>query len=164
MIRIDLTRQNINHPDHKNRHPARASCEVGGQRYETTGPGLIYKLSTLLWLHGHGGEHFEVWDDLDPFGNPGGLALLGQARNWARLGKGKLSFERRAAPAADFAPDEKKAIALSAGVVTDLVGGVLPAVGEARTARSHPLDGPEHQSGPDGPSTGVVGARAPEAA
>ncbi len=164
MIRIDLTRQNINHPDHKNRHPARASCEVGGQRYETTGPGLIYKLSTLLWLHGHGGEEYEVWDDRDPFGNPGGLALRGPVRNWARIVKGKLSFERRAAPAADFAPDERKVIAQAAGVVTDLVGGVPPAVGEADTARSHLLDGPEHQPGPERPSTSVVGARTPKAA
>ena len=69
MIRIDLTRQNINHPDYKKRHPSRASCEIGGQCYETTGPGLIYKLATLLWLHGHGGEHYEVWDDrhMTPF-------------------------------------------------------------------------------------------------
>ena len=89
MIRIDLTRQNINHPDHSKRHPARASCEVGGQRYETTAPGLIYKLSTLLWLHGHGGERYEVWDDVSPFGRPGGLALRGPVRNWARIVKGK---------------------------------------------------------------------------
>ncbi len=164
MIRIDLTRQNINHPDCRKRHPSRASCEVGGRRYETTGPGLIYKLSTLLWLHGHGDEHYEVWDDRDPFGNPGGLALRGPVRNWARIVKGKLSFERRAAPTANFAPDERKAIAQAAGVVTDLVGGVLPAVGEADTARSRPLDGPEHQPGQEHLSTGVVGARAPEAA
>ncbi len=164
MIRIDLTRQNINHPDRKKRHPAQASCEVGGQRYETTGPGLIYKLSTLLWLHGHGGEKYEVWDDRDPFGNPGGLAMTGQARNWARLVKGKLSFERRAAPAADFVPDERKVIAAAAGVVTGLAGDALLAVGEARTARSRPLDGPEGQPGPEHPSTDVAGALAPKAA
>ncbi len=164
MIQINLTRQNINHPDHRKRHPSWASCEVGGWRYDTTGPGLIYKLSTLLWLHGHGGEHYEVWDDRDPFGNLGGLALRGPVRNWARLGKGKLSFERRAAPTADFAPDERKAIAQSAGVVTDLVGGVPPAVGEADTGRSHPLDGPDYPQGQDRPSTGVVGARVPKAA
>ncbi len=164
MIRIDLTRQDEYNPDRKKRHPSRASCEAGGHRYETTGPALLYKLLTLLWLHGHGGEHFEVWDDLDPFGNPGGLALRGPVRNWARLVKGKLSFERRAAPTAEFTPDERKAIAQSAGVVTDLAGGVLPAVGEARTARSHPPDGPEHPSGVEGPPTGVVGAQTSEAA
>ncbi len=164
MIRIDLTRQNINHPDRRKRHPARASCQVGGQRYETTGPGLIYKLSTLLWLHGHGGERYEVWDDRDPFGSPGGLALRGQARNWARLGKGKLSFERRTAPAADFTPDERKVIAQSAGVVTDLIGGTLPAVGEARTARSRLLDGPDQSTAAEGLSTGVATARASKAA
>ena len=85
------------HPDRRRRHQGRASCEAAGRRFEAQGPAPIYKLATLLWLHGHGGETFEVWDDLDPFGNPGGLALLGQARNWARLVKGKLSFERRAA-------------------------------------------------------------------
>ena len=79
MIRIDLTRQNANHPDRRKRHPSRASCEVGGRCYEATGPAPIYKLVTLLWLHGHGGEDFEVWDDRDPFNKPGGLAMTGRA-------------------------------------------------------------------------------------
>ncbi len=164
MIRVQMIRSDMRHPDRHRRHQGQAICEVAGQRFEAEGPAPIYKLATLLWLHGHGGERYEVWDDRDPFGNPGGLALLGQARNWARLVKGKLSFDRRADIAADFTPDERKAIAQSAGVVTDLVGGVLPAVGEADTGRSHPLDGPEHQPGPETPSTGVATARAPKAA
>ncbi len=139
MIRIDLTRQNINHPDRKKRHSARTSCEVGGQRYE-------------------------VWDDRDPFGRPGGLALTGQARNWARLDKGKLSFGRQAETAADFAPDERKVIAQSAGVVTDLMGRAPPAVGEARTARSHPPDGPEYPQGQDRAPAAFATAPRPEAA
>ncbi len=51
MIRIDFTRQNINHPDRRKQHPSRASCEVAGQRYETTGPAPVYKIASLLWLH-----------------------------------------------------------------------------------------------------------------
>ena len=51
---------------------------VASRRFEAWGPAPIYKLATLLWLHGHGGEHFEVWDDLSPFGRPGGLAMRGR--------------------------------------------------------------------------------------
>ncbi len=58
---------------------------MAGRRFEAEGPAPIYKLTTLLWLHGHGGAGFEVWDDRDPFGNPGGLALRGPVRNWASL-------------------------------------------------------------------------------
>ncbi len=148
----------------RKRHPSRAACEVGGRRYEATGPGLIYKLATLLWLHGHGGEDFEVWDDRDPFNKPGGLAMTGRARNWARLDKGKLSFGRQAETAADFAPDERKVIAQSAGVITDLMEHAPPAVGEAHTARSRPLDGPDSPLATEGHSTGVATAQRPEAA
>ena len=82
MIRIDMIRQDTRHPDKRLRHQGRASCEVGGQRFEAQGPAPIYRLATLLWLHGHGGAEFEVWDDLSPFGNPGGLAMTGEVRNW----------------------------------------------------------------------------------
>ncbi len=139
MIRIDLVRQDSNNPDRKKRHPSRASCKVGGQRYE-------------------------VWDDRDPFGKPGGLAMTGRVRNSARLDKGKLSFGRQAETAADFAPDERKVIAQSAGKVTDLIGGAPPAVGEAQSARSHPPGGPDSLSATDGPSTAVATAQRPEAA
>ena len=77
MIRIDVIQQNSNHLDRRKRHPSRASCEIAGRRYETTGPAPIYKLSTLLWLHGHGNAEFEVWDDVSPFDKPGGLAKTG---------------------------------------------------------------------------------------
>ncbi len=56
MIRIDLIQQNSNHPDRRKRHPSRASCEVADRRYETVGPAPVYKIVTLLWLHGHDGE------------------------------------------------------------------------------------------------------------
>ena len=68
IIRIDMTRQDTRHPDRRKRQPGRASCEVAGRRFETEGPAPIYKLATLLWLHGHGGEHFEVHDDISPLG------------------------------------------------------------------------------------------------
>ncbi len=50
--------------------------------------------ATLFWLHGHGGEDFEVHDDRSPTGGPGGLTLRGQVRNWARLVKEKPVFDR----------------------------------------------------------------------
>ena len=115
MIRIDFTRQNINHPDRRKQHPSRASCEVAGQRYETTGPAPIYKLVTLLWLHGHGGERYEVWDDRDPFDNPGGLALYGRVRTWARVVNGKPGFNKQAQSKEDFAPKERTVVARAAG-------------------------------------------------
>ena len=90
-ICIDLTRQNANHLDKCRRHPGRAICEVAGGRFETRGPAPIYRMATLLWLHGYGGAEFEVWDDLSPFGNPGGLAMRGRVRNWARLVRGNPS-------------------------------------------------------------------------
>ncbi len=75
IIRIDMIQQDTRHPNKRRRHQGRASCDVVGRCFEAKGPAPIYKLATLLWLHGHVGEHFEVWDDLSPFGNPGGLAM-----------------------------------------------------------------------------------------
>ncbi len=164
MTRIDLTRRNSNHPDRRRRYPSRARCDVAGRQYETTGPAPIYKLATLLWLHGHGGEDFEVWDDRDPFGKPGGLAMHGNVRNRARLAEGKLSFDRQAAAAADFTPDERDLIAQAAGVATDLMGGAPLSVGEAHTARSHLSGGPEHPQELDDASARLSSAHTPEAA
>ena len=56
MIRIDMICQDTRHPDKRRRHLGRASCEVAGRRFETTGPAPIYRLVNLLWLHGHGGD------------------------------------------------------------------------------------------------------------
>ena len=163
MIRIELIRQNDNHSDRKKRHPSRASCEVDGQRYETTGSAPIYKIVTLLWLHGHAGQPFEVWDDLDPFGKPGGLALTGRVRNWARLVKGKPGFNRQAKSEENFAPKERISVAQAAGTVTDLMKSAPPAVEQARTARSRPSDGPTHLSATEQPRAGVVIPRKSEA-
>ena len=61
-------------------------------------------------------------------GKPGGLAMNGRVRNWARLVKGKVTFDRQAEPAVDFAPDEVDLIARAAARVTvavkDIVAGL----------------------------------------
>ena len=80
----------------------------------------MYKIVTLLWLHDHDGEPFEVWDDLSPFGKPGGLAMTGRVRNWTLLVKGKPNFTRKAQPDPDLTPDERQVIAHAAGTVVDL--------------------------------------------
>ncbi len=140
MIRINMTRQDTNHSDKRLRHQGRAWCEVDGRRFETEGPAPIYKLATLLWLHGHRGKEFEVWDDLSPLGNPGGLAMTGKVRNWARLVKGKPSFDRQAKSAPEFTPDEVDLIAHAAGRVLEVAGTDSPAPGNARTDASRHSD------------------------
>ncbi len=82
----------------------RATCESAGRRFEAKGPAPVYRMVTLLWLHGHGGAAFEVYDDLSPTGKPGGLAMRGKVRNWSRLVKGKVTFDRQAKPATEFTP------------------------------------------------------------
>ena len=164
MIRINMIRQDERHPDRGKRHPPRASCEISGRRYEAAGPAPIYKLSTLLLLHGHGGERFEVWDDRDPFGKSGGLALHGRIRNWALLVKGKPNFTRKAKPDSDFIPDVRQLIAQAAGTVVDL-DETRPASGLwGAVCATSPSNGPRHPLERDDASTGVVGARTPEAA
>jgi hypothetical protein len=159
-----MIRQDTRHPDKRRRHQGRAWCEVAGCHFETEGPAPIYKLTTLLWLHGHGGADFEVWDDLSPFGNPGGLAMRGKVRNWARLVNGKVTFDRQAKSAVEFAPDEVDLIARTAGRVSDAAEIDSPAPGNARTAAISPPDGPNYPREEDGTSTGVVAAQRPEAA
>ncbi len=78
MIHIQMLRGNTRDPDRRKRHPSRVSCEYHSKRSETEGPAPIYKLATLLWLHGYGGADFEVLDDRSPFGKPGGLAMRGR--------------------------------------------------------------------------------------
>ncbi len=153
MIRIDLTR-----------HPSRARCQLDCRCFGAQGPAPIYKLATLLWLHGHGGADFEVWDDLSPFGKPGGLAMTGKVRNWARLVKGKFCFGRQAAPAVEFAPDEVDLIARAAGRVSDAAKIDSPAPGNARTAATCPPNGPTYPRERDRAPTAIVCARTSEAA
>lgn len=164
MIRIDMTRPDTRHPGKHRRHQGWAICEVAGRRFETRGSAPIYKLATLLWLHGHGGETFEVWDDLSPFGRPGGLAMRGKVRNWARLVNGKPIFDKAAPTEADFSPQDRDLIARAAGQVIGPAEMDSPRPDNGRTARSCPPGGPAYQPEPERPSTAVTGAQAPEAA
>ncbi len=118
-IHIDMICQDTNHPDKRRRHAGRAWCEVVDHRFEAKGPAPIYKLTTLLWLHGHGGEKFEVWDDITPFGKPGGLAMAGRVRNWASLEtpKGAPMFRSNSKPDPAFTPEQRAVVAKAAGVV-----------------------------------------------
>ncbi len=124
MIRVQMIRQDTRHPDTRRRHQGRAWCQVAGRHFDAQGRAPIYKLATLLWLHGHGGERFEVWDDLSPTGRPGGLAMRGKVRNWARLVEGRVTFDRQAAPTTLFAPDEVDLIAQAAGRVRETMAGI----------------------------------------
>ena len=142
VIRVQMIRSDTRHPDRRRSHQGRASCEVAGRRFEAEGPAPIYKLATLLWLHGHGGADFEVWDDVSPFGKPGGLALRGRVRNWARIVKGKPKFNKDAPANADFSSQDRELIARAAGQVIDPAEIDSPAPDNARTARSRLPDDP----------------------
>ncbi len=150
VIRVQMIRSDTRHPDRRRRHPAQAWCDVGGRRFEAHGLAPVYKLATLLWLHGHGGADFEVWDDRSPTGKPGGIAMRGRVRNWARLVNDKLSFDKDAPSNPDFTPVERDMIARAAGKTPSRPG-------EARTAATHPSDGSEHPQRQDDASAGVVG-------
>ncbi len=142
MIRIDMTQQITNHPDRRRRHQGGAICEVVGRRFEAQGPAPIYKLVTLLWLHGHGGADFEVHDDVSPTGRPGGLAMTGQVRNWASFEtpNGKPMFRMKSQPDPGFTSEQRSAVTKAAGVVVscDAVSRDTPTPGCA----SSPSEGP----------------------
>ena len=142
MIHIDMTRQDTHHPDRRRRHHGRASCQVAGCRFEAQGPAPIYKLVTLLWLHGHGGERFEVWDDVSPFGQPGGLAMTGRVRNWASLETptGMPMFRMKSKPNPDFTPEQQAAVVKAAGVVVSCDAGSRETLSPGRATR--PSDRP----------------------
>ena len=159
MIRIQLIRGNTRDPDRRKRYPSRASCEAVGCRFEATGPAPVYRLATLLWLHGHGGADFEVWDDRSPTGRPGGLAMRGKVRNWARLVKGNPAFVRDAPAEMVFSPDERDLIARAAGSAAK-IGSARPE--NARTAATRPSDGPRHPKGQGDASARVPTAHAPD--
>ena len=119
MIRSDTRHLNRRHLNRRRGHQGQASCEVAGRRFEAEAPAPIYKLATLLWLHGHGGAAFEVWDDRSPTGNPGGLAMRGRVRNWARLVKGKPKFDKGAPSETDFSSGKRDMVAQATGRVTE---------------------------------------------
>ncbi len=150
-------------PDKGQRGHSRAWCEVAGRRYEAEGPAPIYRLSTLLWLHGHGGEHFEAWADVSLTGRPGGLAMTGRVRNWAKLVNGKPSFERRTPTKPDFTPAQRETVTRAAGQIVEVPQRVPPSGKQARTGVTRPPDSPERLQGEDRASTGVATMRAPKA-
>ncbi len=164
MIRINLIQQDTHHPDKRRRHPGRASCEVAGRRFEATGPAPIYRIATLLWLHGHSGAEFEVWDDVSPFGKPGGLALRGKVRNWASFEtpKGTPMFKMQSKPDPDFTPEQCEIAAKAAGVVVstdaDSRGTLAPGCATRHS------DGPEYPQMEVEASTRVLSARSSEPA
>ncbi len=164
MFRIDMIRQDTNHRDKRRRHQGRASCDVVGRRFEAQGPAPIYKLATMLWLHGHGGEEFEVWDDRSPIGGPGGLAITGRVRNWANFEtpKGIPIFRMKSQPDPDLTPDQRAAAAKAAGVVVscDAISRDTPSPGCATS----PSNGPRHPPEQDDAPAAIVGARTEEAA
>ncbi len=164
MIRSIMIQQNTRHPDRRQRHPGRATCEVAGRRFETLGPAPIYRIATLLWLHAHGGERFEVHDDISPTGRPGGLAMTGRVRNWARLVKAKISFDRKAKPEPEFTEKQRVAVGKAAGMVTDLSQKAQARGGQRAVCATRPSDGPDYSLGQDRAPAAFVGAHRPNAA
>ncbi len=164
MIRVQMIRSDMRHPNKRRRHQGRAICEVAGRRFEADGPAPIYKLATLLWLHGHCGEEFEVWDDRSPTGKPGGLAMRGRVRNWARLVKGKSRFDRKALHDPVFTPAERNVVAEAAGRVTGTPQRVPSSGDNPRTAPISLQDGPEDPRKDDMAPARIPTAHTPEAA
>ncbi len=161
MIRIDMIQQDTRAHTQRRRHQGRAWCEVAGRRFETKGPAPIYRIATLLWLHGHGSADFEVWDNLSPFGKPGGLAMTGRVRNWARLINGKPRFDRDAPSEADYSPGERELIAGWAGSVAEIDS---PRPAHGHTGASRPQDGPDCLREQDSAPAALSTAQRPEAA
>ncbi len=153
-----MIRSDTRHPDRRRRHQGRVWCQVAGRRFEAEGPAPIYKLTTLLWLHGHGGVEFEVWDDRNPFGKPGGLAWRGRVRNWALLVKGKPSFTRKAKPDSDFMPDEREVIARAAGTVVSLAKVPAASGLPGAVCVTRPADGPRYPQEQDRAPAALVTA------
>ncbi len=125
----------------------RATCESAGHRFETQGPAPIYRMVTLLWLRGHGGAAFEVYDDVSPTGKPGGLAMRGKVRNWSRLVRGKPVFDKDAPSEVDFLSYERDLISQAAGSAVKIASARPENAG---TAATHPSDGPECPQKEDG--------------
>ena len=164
MIRIDLTRQDTRHPDKCRRHQSLANCDVAGRSFEAQGPAPIYKLVTLLWLHGHGGERFEVHDDQSPTGRLGGLAMTGRVRNWASFEtpNGNPIFRMKSMPDPDFTPEQHATGAKAAGVVMSVDADSRRTF--APGCATPPSNGPAYPAERDGTPARVSTAHTPEAA
>ncbi len=164
MIRIDMIRQTTNHPNRRRRHLGRASCDIAGRRFEATGPAPVYKLSTLLWLHGYRGELFEVHNDVSPFGKLGGLAMRWRVRNCASFEtpNGNPIFRMKSQPDPDFTPKQRVTAENAAGVVVSMNADSRRTF--APGCATSPSDCPEYPQKEDRASTRVVTAHTPEAA
>ncbi len=158
MIRVQMIRSDTNRPDRRRRHQGRAWCQVAGRRFEAHGPAPIYKLATLLRLHDHGGVGFEVWDDLSPIGEPGGLAMRGQVRNWASFEtpKGMPMFRMKSKPNPDFTSEQRATAAKAAGVVVSCDADSRETLSPGRVTR--PADGPRYPQEQDRAPAALVTA------
>jgi hypothetical protein len=85
-------------------------------------------------------------------------------RNWARLVKGKVTFDRQAKPAAEFTPNDVDLIARAAGRVSDVAEIDSLAPGNARTAPVSVRDDPEYPRMEGEASTRLFTAHTPKAA
>ncbi len=150
-IRINMIQQ-----DTRQRHQGRAGCVVKHHRFETEGPAPIYRIATLLWLHGYLGTYFEVYDDRSPTGGPGGLAMTGRVRNWARLVNGKPAFVKDADPAPKFTSEERNLVAKAAGTVSDVASIDASADEQPPTEASDPPEPPPYPDRVVSVSTAVV--------
>ncbi len=164
MIRIDTICQDTRHPDRRKRHHGRASCELSGRRFETQGPAPIYRMVTLLRLQGHGGERFEVHDDVSPFGRPGGLAMHGRVRNWASLEtpKGTPMFKMQSKPDPRFTPEQREAVVKAAGSVVFCDAHSRETFSPGCASRAS--DDPTYPNEVDRAPAALVGAHRPNAA
>ncbi len=110
------------------------------------------------------GAAFEVWDDVSPFGKPGGLAMTGRVRSWASFEtpRGMPMFRMKSKPDPDLTLEQRAAVAKAAGVVVSWDADSRETLSPGCTAS--PSDGPEYPQKEDGASTRVSTARTPEAA
>ncbi len=70
--------------------------------------------------------------------------MTGRVRNWARLVKGKISFDRRAEPEPEFTEEQRVAVGKAAGMVTDLGQKSQAGGGERAVCATRHLDGPDY--------------------
>ncbi len=111
----------------------------------------------------HSGADFEVWDDRSPFGKPGGLAMRGRVRNWARLVNGKSKFDRKAVPNPNFTSIERSVVAEAAGRVPDTPQRVPSSGDQARTVPISRKEDSEYREKEVAPAP-VSNTHTPEAA
>ncbi len=130
---------------------------------EIEGPAPIYKLATLLWLHGHGGAAFEVWADLSPTAEPGGLAMRGRVPNWALISNGRPVFTKDVKLDSSFTAHEQRLVARAAGQVSSLPRRTRQDPTKPVHAKLGPWTAPNHSGRQDGASTSFSSVQGSEA-